>query len=371
MSESLAVMERTFTEVQRLCYAGLDEETLLREVAERVRRAVPLELYCMHTNDPASGLVTGGVLSDPSYSGMARVALERVQFEDEVTPFDWMVKKRLAALSLSESTGGKPERALRYREVMVPLGAEHEVRGVFALDGELWGSITAMREPGSPEFDAREVAFFRRIAPHIGAGLQAAALRSQALRSEALSESDREDPPGVLVLDPAGRVLQHTFAAERWLRDLGDLGPSWREGEGLPVAVSSVLGALRQALGAGMDRERNIIPRLLVRTRSGRWLALHGSHAEPDSARGGETMIVIEAAGPREVAWLRTSAYGLTRREREIVDLVARGASTKQISHTLYISEYTVQEHLSNVFEKVGVRGRRALIKTLYLDSFS
>ncbi len=366
MSESSLVMDRTFSEVRRLCYAGLDEEALLRRIAERTRRAVPLELYCMHLNDPSSGLVTRAVLSHSGYGKLARVALERVQFEDEVTPFGWMAKRRLAALSLSESTGGKPERALRYREVMAPLGVEHELRGAFALDGELWGSVTAMRERGSPDFDAREVAFFSRVAPHLAAGLKAGALRSQAL-----SEPDGDNAPGVLVLDQAGRVVQHTFAAVRWLRDLGDLGPGWREGDGLPLAILSMTGALRRALGPEADPEGRSLPRLLVRARSGRWLALHGAWTQPGFDRGSETMIVIEAAGPREVAWLKTSAYGLTKREREVVDLVARGASTKQISRALYISEYTVQEHLSNVFEKVGERGRRALVKRLYLDSLS
>jgi DNA-binding CsgD family transcriptional regulator len=289
------------------------------------------------------------------------VALEQVQFDDDVTPFGWMVKKRLPALSLSECTRGKPERALRYRKVMVPLGVEHEMHGVFALDGELWGSISAMREPGSPDFDAREVEFFRRISPHLAAGLKAA-----ALRSEALAEPDGDDSPGVLVLDRSGRVVQYTAAAERWL---GELGPGWREGDALPSAVVSLTGALRRALGAETDGEGSRLSRLLVRAHSGRWLALHGAWTKPDSGRGGETMIIIEAAGPREVAWLKTSAYGLTKREREVVDLVVRGASTKQISQTLYISEYTVQEHLQNVFEKVGERGRRALVKRLYLDS--
>jgi DNA-binding CsgD family transcriptional regulator len=366
VAENSLVMDRAFSEVRRLCYAGLDEEALLREAAERARRAVPIEQYCMHAIDPSSGLVTRGVLSDTGYGEVARVALERVQFEDEVTPFGWMAKRRLAALSLSESTEGKPERALRYREVMAPLGLEHELRGVFALDGELWGSVTAMRELGSPDFEAREVAFFHRIAPHLAAGLKAA-----ALRSEALGESDRDDSPAVLVLDRAGRIVQHTGAAERRLGEFGDLGPGWREGDGLPTAVLSMMGALRRTRVPEADQEGSSVLRLLVRARSGRWLVLHGAWTDPSATRGSETMIVIEAAAPREVAWLKTSAYGLTKREREVVDLVVRGASTRQISRTLFISEYTVQEHLSNVFEKVGERGRRALVKRLYLDSLS
>jgi DNA-binding CsgD family transcriptional regulator len=68
--------------------------------------------------------------------------------------------------------------------------------------------------------------------------------------------------------------------------------------------------------------------------------------------------VLIEPAGPRQVAWLKTAAYGLSPREREVVDLVLRGASRKQIAAMLYISEYTVQDHLTNVFDKVGVRGR-------------
>ncbi len=41
--------DRAFSEVKRLCYAGLDEATLLREVADRLRRAVPFEGYCAHS----------------------------------------------------------------------------------------------------------------------------------------------------------------------------------------------------------------------------------------------------------------------------------------------------------------------------------
>lgn len=167
----------------------------------------------MHGNDPSSGLITRAVPSGPGFEEATRIFVERVYFEDEVTPFGWLAKRRLSAVSLSETTGGRLERALRYRELMVPLGFRHEARGVFALDGEMWGRISANREPDSPDFNTRELAFFRRIAPHLAAGLKAATLHSKAL-----AEPADEDTviPGVLVLDHKGRVAQHP-----WLRSGG------------------------------------------------------------------------------------------------------------------------------------------------------
>jgi DNA-binding NarL/FixJ family response regulator len=67
--------------------------------------------------------------------------------------------------------------------------------------------------------------------------------------------------------------------------------------------------------------------------------------------------------------WLNSASYGLTARERVVVDLVMRGFSTAQISATLYISKYTVQEHLCSAFDKVGVRDRQALVKRLFFDN--
>jgi DNA-binding CsgD family transcriptional regulator len=52
-----------------------------------------------------------------------------------------------------------------------------------------------------------------------------------------------------------------------------------------------------------------------------------------------------------------------------VIELVARGQSTRQIAGALFISEHTVQRHLANVFEKVGVRSRRALLKRLFFDN--
>ena len=365
VASSALLRERGFAEVKRLCYAGLDAPTLLREVAGRLGRVVPFEAYCVTSNDPLSGLLTHmageGPVNDKEHF---RTYLEHIYFEEDLDALRRMVRNRFPVALLSEVTEGKLERSLRCREITSPSGLGYELLGVCSLGQEQQGSICLLREKGRPDFDAREVALLHRIVPHLSSGLKAAVLAKQAS-----DQPEEESVPGILLLDVQGRVVQHTESAERWLRDLADLKDGWLEGEGLPAPVWMIFGALRKALKPETDRELNGVPSVRVQTRSGRWLTFHGARTEPRPGREGETMVVVEPSRPQELAWLRVSAYGLSERERAVVDLVVQGASTKEISQALYISEYTVQDHLSNAFDKVGVRGRRALIKRLFFDN--
>jgi DNA-binding CsgD family transcriptional regulator len=364
MVASTALKERGFAEAKRLCYTGLDAPTLLREVAGRLRRVVPFEAYCATSNDPLSGLLTHIVHDGAIGEKEQRTYLEDIYFEEDLDEQRRMVQNRIPVVLLSEVTDGKIERALRCREITGPIGLGYELLSICSVGQEQWGGITLIRERGRPDFNAREVALLHRIIPHLGSGLKAAVLCKQAS-----AEPEGESVPGVLVLDDRGQVVQHTQAAERWLRELADLGEGWLEGEGLPAPVWMVVGALRKALKPETDRDLNGMPSVRVQTRSGRWLTFHGARTEPRPGRGSETMVIIEPTSPQELAWLRVSAYGLSERERAVVDLVVQGFPTKEISQALYISEYTVQEHLSNAFDKVGVRGRRALVKRLFFDN--
>ena len=48
----------------------------------------------------------------------------------------------------------------------------------------------------------------------------------------------------------------------------------------------------------------------------------------------------------------------LTEREREVLDLVARGLTNAEIARRLFVSDKTVRNHVSNVFAKLHVTGR-------------
>ena len=62
----------------------------------------------------------------------------------------------------------------------------------------------------------------------------------------------------------------------------------------------------------------------------------------------------------------------LTKREKQIFDYLITNKTTKEIAEKLNISEKTVRNHISNVMQKLGVKGRAcAVIELLKLNEIS
>jgi DNA-binding CsgD family transcriptional regulator len=53
----------------------------------------------------------------------------------------------------------------------------------------------------------------------------------------------------------------------------------------------------------------------------------------------------------------------LTPRELQVSMLVAEGASNREVATALFLTEKTVEFHLTNVYGKLGVRGRTELVR--------
>ncbi len=55
----------------------------------------------------------------------------------------------------------------------------------------------------------------------------------------------------------------------------------------------------------------------------------------------------------------------LTKREKEVFELLVQNKITSEIASLLDISEKTVRNHISNVMQKLGVKGRAAAVVEL------
>jgi DNA-binding NarL/FixJ family response regulator len=81
-----------------------------------------------------------------------------------------------------------------------------------------------------------------------------------------------------------------------------------------------------------------------------------------DPRMAGVLVEELSHLGPGGASATGRDENGLTERELEIVRLVASGYKNKEVAVTLTISERTVKTHLTNIFQKLGVRDRVGLV---------
>ena len=114
----------------------------------------------------------------------------------------------------------------------------------------------------------------------------------------------------------------------------------------------TILDAIRA--GAAGYLEKTISPSGLVR-------ALRGiERGEAPLSRDLATLMIDALHGHEERQRARERTGVLSGREREVLDLVARGARNKEVAAQLVISEFTVKRHMQNILDKLDVRSREA-----------
>ena len=60
---------------------------------------------------------------------------------------------------------------------------------------------------------------------------------------------------------------------------------------------------------------------------------------------------------------LRAGDDGLTSREAEVLQAIAKGLTNQEVAHGLSLSAYTVQSHRANIMRKLGLENRQQLMK--------
>lgn len=84
------------------------------------------------------------------------------------------------------------------------------------------------------------------------------------------------------------------------------------------------------------------------------------------AARKGEAVLSPSVAG-RLLGQVRAPATdALSQREREVLTLIAAGATNREAAARLFVSEATIKTHLLHIYEKLGVRDRAAAVGEAY-----
>ena len=73
--------------------------------------------------------------------------------------------------------------------------------------------------------------------------------------------------------------------------------------------------------------------------------------------------VLVPATAPFSLNEQRLKDLGITKRELEILALIAQGMSNREIAEKLFVSENTVKTHSSRLFDKLGAKRRTQAVQ--------
>jgi DNA-binding CsgD family transcriptional regulator len=348
-------VSRVQAAIERLCRAELDARELIGALARQLGSALAHDGLLVLRTDPTTVLPTDGVVQALP-PALCKPFWDNELLEPDYNKFAELARSDPAAATLAGATGGELARSRRYRNLYQQLGISDELRVSFtARDGSCWGIAQLVRRGGA-RFSSAERDLLAGAAQ-----LVAAALRARfALAAPAVSP---QRGPAVVILGSDGEIESITPEAREWLAEL--VAGSATGMAPVPEPVYVVAGRARAAR-AGLSTEP---AGAQLRTVTRGWLHLHATCLEGGQA-GDSVAVVITPARAPELMPLLALGYRLTQREQEVLQFLARGMSTAEITHQLGISPHTVRDHIKSLFGKVGVRSRPELLARIFAEHY-
>lgn len=348
MSYSTATRARAA--IERLAQATVSGIEFQWSAVDELRRIVDFGSMCWTYVDPVTWLPSW-CISDNPVVGRHQRSLHQ----------SWPAARDLTALAergftaTSASTDGDLGRDRYWSEIAGPAGLGDSLSLALTADGACWGMLHLYRERSDPHFTAEDAFAVRQTVPVLARRLRRAAL-------EPAGRPPSGDELGTIVVDRDHHLVASTPAADRWLSRLPQPVPG---GDSLPGFLYALVGRVTPG-----DLERvtpdRWSPRLRIRATDGTWLLLRATPLSESPALGhGAVSVTIEPARRGDLQHLIMRAHQLSDREREVAALVVNGLANREIADALFITRYTVADHLKTIYGKVGVSSRGALAVAL------
>jgi DNA-binding NarL/FixJ family response regulator len=238
-----------------------------------------------------------------------------------------------------------------------PSGLLFHARGrVLAGLGDLEGGLEQVLEAG--RFDESigirnpAVLEWRSDAARLHAAL------GQGDRARALAEVELERARAFGAARAIGIALSALAATHSAEQQVGLLRESVETLSGSPDRLEEARA--RVELGAALRRTRKI-----AEARVELSAGLDAAHRCGATRLAGQALDELRAAGAKPRRTAVSGVEALTASERRVAELAATGSTNRTIAQQLFVSEKTVETHLSHAYDKLGVRSRAALPELL------
>jgi DNA-binding CsgD family transcriptional regulator len=245
----------------------------------------------------------------------------------------------------------------------------HDQLTIYLTSGNRFLGVTSIFRPeNSPCFSYADKAKASLLAPFLTAALERAVSLKKNLELEQTICSIAPDLPyeGILILDRSLTPIYYNDAAHRILSCIHRLDGQHRSfpydlPENLHNAAKELLVAVINSpphrSGTGIDlilSTANHAKKVVAHLRA----IIHDDH-------GPKILISINPQKKHLNFDTALRKQSISPRELDLVHLLAEGKKNSEIAEALFISEYTVENHLRSIYRKMDVKNRTALVHKL------
>ncbi|KEK21961.1 LuxR family transcriptional regulator [Bacillus gaemokensis] len=340
-------MQEKVTKEIVLLTRKIDDISQFREtLLTKIRKVIFFDAACFTTIDSNTFLSTG------AYTDERIEKIHPELFMNEFLEKDYNKFKNLAQIppyiaSLNGVTNNDRMKSSRYCNILIPAGFGDEIRAVFVSKGKCFGHLSLFRDNANPLFTNEECAYLSTIIPLVGDALRRSAF--------IIPSAERIEPmeTGTLLLNTSFELMYANQSGKDWLLLLR----KWEKLNqiDLPRPIRAVCSRVKANQGDKEEKVCMCMP-------SGQFLVIRASEMKSYNDLSNCYTVLLEMARPQEVFTLVAESYDLSLREKQVIDGVLRGLSTKELASQLHISIYTVQDHLKSIFTKVRVSSRSELV---------
>ncbi|MDD5007211.1 MAG: helix-turn-helix transcriptional regulator [Syntrophorhabdaceae bacterium] len=249
-----------------------------------------------------------------------------------------------------------------YNETLKPQSIHHELAVQFRSGKILLGGLALYRSKNERNFSSTEKSKMEQAAFYLSTALERFILFDKVCKVQEIINSICTDLPykGLIALDDRLEPIYMNDEARQLVSSLDTDEDNWQN-----YFISLPNNPNRQCIkpvkanGRGGDAgiknndstaEKNAVEMAPFQLRVVR------------TSRGSEISVILLGQNESKPnACKKLAELGLTKREIEVVFLVSEGLKNSEIGQKLFISEYTVENHLRSIYEKLSVKNRTSL----------
>ncbi|MGK3203180.1 LuxR C-terminal-related transcriptional regulator [Amycolatopsis sp. MEPSY49] len=329
-----------------------------RELSEAISRAVaavvPHDGLRLAGTTPTAGAGPASFSFWHEFDPDLGMALLHIAFAGDDPCSMEELARRSQPVGVVGTGSGRRHRAAR--RLLADHGVGSELRLVLRDTRGVWGMLELLRAQGGRAFDEDDA----NRATQLGATL-IAVLRAHVTAGPAAPVAPRL-PTGVIVVGPDHAIRAATPQAHGWREQL-------QARQRAPDFTSTAYCAGLSMQARRRTRDPHAPAPLVVGPPAsyGRWVTCHAqplTNADSESGSN-DVAIIVETATSEQLLPSFCDWYGITVRERQVIEHLLDAAAPKQIARRLGLSAHTVNDHLKATYRKTGTSGRDELLTAL------